>query len=679
MEQVKSPYNFVPAPSEDQVFKPEWANQVSHDIPFEDGQSGELDITITAETPIFIRNGHSIEDHGIYEKWKKDENIKLTDIEKKYLERYLSFSNIDGRFFIPATSIKGMLRNVLEIISFSRMRQVDSSPFYGLRDMNNKDYKFETNQKELKSGWLKLVNGNWIVEEVQHVRISMQDIEQKYQIRNRGIQSAKTALEKYTILNGNILNAKFEFVKELIKNPPGFNYGKLYKFSESGDFSGTIVLYGNIGNKHYDFVFGKDVINTHDVENSLISNMEKLDQPLWDFHKKSNQIPIFFKTEGNKVKHFGFSKLYRLNNGNRIANLSPIAGYKEGKDLAELIFGYSDEENESLKGRLFISNAFCSGNIVQQKNTETRVLSTPKPSYYPSYLKQDSFNADGSIKSYKTYVNKSSELAGFKRYPVHQNIKLNGNNENENIPSSFIPLPAGTVFNCKIRFHNLKKIELGALLSAITFHNNLDFSHSIGGAKPYGFGKVKIDNKMIKAEYLDTLSDFESKMDWHVCKEVHENKKWISSPQIIELFANAKGNLTNDRFLVYPQLEKPNEFNNIKNANKYLVPTSIANGIPTIKPFKSQKLLDELISNFDLENINTFSDLQNKIREELSDNVPENVHQLLISKIKEIYISHKDSRKKLSKPYEEYFIKTPITKWLGETQAIQLHKELTSK
>jgi hypothetical protein len=312
MTEVKSPYNFVPAPTESEVYTPDWANQVSHDIPFSDGESGELDITITAETPIFIRNGHSKQDADIFEKHKKRELPNPSPAELEAIHRYLSFSNINGQYFIPATSIKGMLRNVLEIMSFSRMKQVDCSPFYGLRDMNNKDYKFETNQKELKSGWLKLVNGDWIVEEVQHVRVSMQDIEEKYKIRDRGIQSAETALEKYTILNGSVLNAKFEFVKELIKNPPGFNYGKLYKFSESGDFSGTIVLYGNIGNKHYDFVFGKDVLNTYDVENSLISNMEKLDQPLWDYHKQSNKIPIFFKTEAGKVKHFGLSKLYIL-------------------------------------------------------------------------------------------------------------------------------------------------------------------------------------------------------------------------------------------------------------------------------------------------------------------------------------------------------------------------------
>jgi len=100
---IKSPYNFVPAPSENEVFIPDWADQVSHDIPFSDGESGEIVFTITAETPIFIRNGHA---QG------KDTS---------------EFCNVDGKYFIPATSIKGMLRNVLEIMSRGRMIQVDNN------------------------------------------------------------------------------------------------------------------------------------------------------------------------------------------------------------------------------------------------------------------------------------------------------------------------------------------------------------------------------------------------------------------------------------------------------------------------------------------------------------------------------------------------------------------------
>ena len=117
MSQVTSPYNFVPAPTEDQVFKPDWASQVSHDIPFSDGESGEIELKITAQTPIFIRNGHS-----------KDQ----------VMNEFSYYLDKDGRkhYFIPGSSLKGMFRNVLEILSFSRMnKQLVNDDRYSFRDL----------------------------------------------------------------------------------------------------------------------------------------------------------------------------------------------------------------------------------------------------------------------------------------------------------------------------------------------------------------------------------------------------------------------------------------------------------------------------------------------------------------------------------------------------------------
>ncbi|MDD3945356.1 MAG: hypothetical protein PHS38_11660, partial [Bacteroidales bacterium] len=57
MEYIKAPFNFVPVSSE--VYYPGWADQISHDIPFSDGISGKISITIEAKTPIFIRDSKS--------------------------------------------------------------------------------------------------------------------------------------------------------------------------------------------------------------------------------------------------------------------------------------------------------------------------------------------------------------------------------------------------------------------------------------------------------------------------------------------------------------------------------------------------------------------------------------------------------------------------------------------
>jgi len=64
---------------------------------------------------------------------------------------------------------------------------------------------------------------------------------------------------------------------------------------------------------------------------------------------------------------------------------------------------------------------------------------------------------------------------------------------NDKLDTTIRPIDKGAVFKGCIRFHNLKPEELGALLSAITFHNTPDCYHQIGKAKPYGYGKITIN------------------------------------------------------------------------------------------------------------------------------------------------------------------------------------------
>ena len=83
---IRSPYNFVPV--SDKVFFPDWADQISHDIPFSDGVSGSLELTITAKTPLFVRNGHT----------KEDARLKSTN--------YQSFIEVEGIKYRPSTLLK---------------------------------------------------------------------------------------------------------------------------------------------------------------------------------------------------------------------------------------------------------------------------------------------------------------------------------------------------------------------------------------------------------------------------------------------------------------------------------------------------------------------------------------------------------------------------------------------
>ena len=151
---------------------------------------------------------------------------------------------------------------------------------------------------------------------------------------------------------------------------------------------------------------------------------------------------------------------------------------------------------------------------------QSYVLSTPHPSYYPLYIGNGyTWNSD------------AIRLAGRKRYPVRNHI-MKSTIGTGDMQSMFCPLDKGAEFTAKVRFHNLKKVELGALLSALTFHgNNNECCHSLGMAKPYGFGKVRIELIGFNAD--DCLKVFEEEMN------KFSNNAWKS--QIEELFAMAKG------------------------------------------------------------------------------------------------------------------------------------------
>ncbi len=123
---IPSPYNFVTL--SDRVFFPDWAEQVSQDVPFSDGISGWFSIEVTAMTPIFIRQG---------EKpvvWHKDYPQKVMQLRDRWIgitkpandrlpeDDWIEFLRLtDGNCAIPGTSIKGVIRTIVEIASFGKL------------------------------------------------------------------------------------------------------------------------------------------------------------------------------------------------------------------------------------------------------------------------------------------------------------------------------------------------------------------------------------------------------------------------------------------------------------------------------------------------------------------------------------------------------------------------------
>lgn len=679
MTLVKSPYNFVPAPTEDQVFYPPWRNEISHDIPFEDGESGEIEIEITAETPIFIRNGYS----------KPKEGEKPT-------EEFSHFTDKDGnpQYFIPATSLKGMARNVLEIMSFSRLnKNLVNDHRYAFRDLSKSTNQYMTRYKkyEIQGGWLiEKEDGSWVIEKCQELaHIDHRDLKEFLDIPFRDYYlnkqpKSKDAQSKYDDavvkrvglthsfktakkpLFGNVeLNMAYfdiggrtgklvltgqpgprkEDLRDLPKDKKFKSSGKIREFvffdSDAPDFLGVSLTQ----QKDFKFIYG------HDDPGNLSKDWKFWREKL----KKGQKIPVFFAENPNgELEHFGLSYMYKLPFKHRISELGPFERNSVEKDLAESLFGYTSKK-EALKGRLFFGHALAESSTVRVLRKVEAVLGGPKASYFPFYLEQPKDN-----KGYLTYDNLDATLRGFKRYPVHSKEKQTSAGDNPKVLSHFKPIDKGAKFKVKLRFHNLKSAEIGAVMSALTFHGYSDtFYHSVGAAKPFGYGKVKIrinNTKNLKKSCEEYMLEFENLM-------LSKYPNWLSSPQIKELFSMANGDV-NEEYLSYPVIK---DFINIKQENERLDPfTEFFKNVDSTKLIKPFSVRLKPQNPLQLEGFDNYQDLSKYLNEEISifEEFTEENKFLINEKLVQIIESkHKDSLKKLKK--SSHWTGN-ISKWLGE-------------
>src|SRR5699024_11116534 len=185
-------------------------------------------------TPIFIRNGHSEADQKIFEKYKNRDLSQASQEEKKAYERYISFSNLNGKYFIPATSLKGMIRNVLEIISNGKLIQFNDHRHSIRQIMRTKgaemDEGYELSKdgvkKTIKCGYLIKRQGRFYIHSCGHpLKIRYTDLDEKFGCDFEGQFGSqdkanlsenfdhRTAAYKYDLLPAENIESEFE-------NPP---------------------------------------------------------------------------------------------------------------------------------------------------------------------------------------------------------------------------------------------------------------------------------------------------------------------------------------------------------------------------------------------------------------------------------------------------------------------------
>ncbi|OGT90063.1 MAG: CRISPR-associated RAMP family protein [Gammaproteobacteria bacterium RIFOXYA12_FULL_61_12] len=527
MTAINAPYNFVPL--SEMVVTPEWAALVSHDLPFKDGISGEIHYVLTAHSPLLVGG----------------EQTKATDHAPGNVR---FFKTPDGQFAIPGSSLKGMIRSVLEIATFSRMGMVDDKR-YGLRDISGKyvaDSYTSRVRNRVQAGFLRLSRkGEPEILPCDMARFSHRDLESwwgedapifKKGERVNGKYKPTTVADKYK--RWDVLCKKHK-----IASPFNFKItvsGDNVSAIGAGSIDGFPVFTGQISDctddkfengkwtrgKYHDFIFhssrGSHAFSLHEVDPNawrdfLFIHGDEDSKPVmpwpgfWkDKFWKKEKVPVFFIRNGNRLQ-IGLAYMPKLAGDFSIHDMigHTSKDHLEGSkaDFATLLFGQiGDSPEDALKGRVQFELARLNGQA-EAIAQPTSILNSPKPSYFPNYIRQKTTGpgwklTGGDNAQYATYLETQAhpepELRGWKRYPARPEAEvrvqepIGDQAANKKIQLRLHPLPKDTKFSGRMVFHNLKREELGALLWCLNFGGCSNYRHGLGLGKSFGFGQVGI-------------------------------------------------------------------------------------------------------------------------------------------------------------------------------------------
>jgi CRISPR-associated protein (TIGR03986 family) len=524
-----APYNFIPLPKAvyevkdgTEKIKP-WEQQDEY-IP--ETLNGWIDLTITTKSPTFIRGS------------VKKENFSWDAADTRV--RPEPAMTQDKIPLIPGSSLRGMIRNLFEILTFSKIQPLTSEkPFFRTFSKNNigkkyRKYMVRNNQKPL-GGFLKRVGDDWFIIPAEVLRIKLEKIKQdiKYDVDPNYVplwthQQCDCWFTR---------KPKSDQVEEIcFKEPtPSISWKKA-----------TLVLTGSMPDKKHEFVFLHNPNNTTKIkipdstwerfhDNDQITQWQERAFPKDIPQKRFNGTegglydgePVFFLCQDAHIESdnpdglvfLGRAQMFRLP-----YDLSPVdlISPNEELDMADTVFGRvwhkKDAKKPAIKGRVFFEdsiavkneNGWCEDIIVPQ------ILSSPNITTYQHYLNQPNPDDKETLKTYFESDKEATEIRGFKLYwhrldekdnldtvkdkkdhDEIRNLLLSSSIENYDKHKQHTiikPVKTGVTFSGKIRFENLTKLELGALLSALELPETC--CHKIGMAKPLGLGSIRITCKL---------------------------------------------------------------------------------------------------------------------------------------------------------------------------------------
>ena len=476
-----APYNFVPLPMEPvpsplSLFLTEKDSATGKvklnfskyaDYIAENGKyDGVIDFEITALTPLFIGDGTG------------------------------KFFAPDGKPMIPGSTIRGMVKNYLKILSCGTMRSANNEDITSrhlyFRDMAStcrslkshyedklviKGSKKRSSKTKASAGFFaRLKSGEYVIypAELGYGHYGRSDMESKSRSKENIGRIYYSSGNEVELHSGPIPNKKTYYIFSIS------SWDHPIKVSDSviTDYKNDIARKGH---------------NLLSQDQSIHDKYEPASGKEFSLLK-----PCFYIEENKKVKHFGASKFYRIPYDMAIEDSIPSSLKNENIiDFAEAIFG----RNEDFASRIFFEDASIIDNPALEPESEAHSipLMEPKPTSFQFYLEQKKQTDQSNLKHWDSG---DTKIRGYKLY-WHKKIGkdgwvLKGKKVEKTLPIH--PVPKDSKFKGRIRFKNLSEIELGALITVLSLGDSRfsDGRFKIGMGKPIGLGSIDFRCKELK-------------------------------------------------------------------------------------------------------------------------------------------------------------------------------------
>ena len=523
------PYNFVSLKDEkDVVYKGERKLGTN---------TGKLVCKLVNKTPLFIMGESEQDNKGHTKEW---------------------FCREKGITIIPGSSLKGVIRNIIDVLTNSVIRNVEDEKL----EQRMGAGKFESVFGIIES--LPENGKKGIIVEAEKIKVKTKEkIEigyKKFEFKDNGKEFSK----KYNVKDGLIERVKLKdsiynlketeikikpgvtTVEKLITNSKEYkNYLTDNEDSVQGVLWFSSPIYGKIHEKLLipkkngrKFEFSKEEYEDFKYiikqRAERIKNGKDINSSTF-YYDKNLEIgdPLLFEVkDGKMAEHLAFSEIPRLRYKFSPLDLVPEE-FCPGDSLkklsfSEILFGTTgdntkkDKEKKdelvALSGRVFFEDAknykpemIDNGNLVTLK-----AFGEPHPTLTTFYLdnieKNYNENKGVSIRGRKFYWHHKEKIGkSFSEY--RKSVEMpkiknkNGKYEKELAYNSSLELmDINNEFEFNVNFENLTDEELGVLIYAIELEDGL--LHKVGKGKAFGFGSCKIEIKEFLLENKDKYKDF---------------------------------------------------------------------------------------------------------------------------------------------------------------------------